>query len=320
MNNLLPQQAYNLLQKAGIHLIAVSPLRGDGSCRRFLRLSTNQGPFILILPQDGEEGLKEAYSYVHIGLFLAQKGLTVPKIWAYDLSSGLVLVEDLGDLHLEDLSPGPRRLVYPKVIEWLVTFQALAEQFDPRYCLQTTHYDFKIMWEHEALYFLNSFGRDYRGLVVSPALYEELKNFCQEALGKFTDLVLLHRDFQSRNIMVRQGKPYIIDFQGARLGPPSYDLASLLIDPYVGLSPKEIQQYLELYLLYTKRDKAFVEEFYHLALMRNLQILGAFARLSLMGKSWFERYIPKALDRLRYLVQRHFTYLKNLRTFLTQLC
>jgi aminoglycoside/choline kinase family phosphotransferase len=111
---------------------------------------------------------------------------------------------------------------------------------------------------------------------------------------------LIHRDFQSRNIMIRDDRHYLIDFQGARTGPIQYDLASLLIDPYVGLN-QDLRQHL---LTYAARQAAvrlqcaadhFIRGFRYCAVTRNLQMLGAFGFLSrVKGKREFETWIPAA--------------------------
>ncbi len=296
-------------------------LLGDGSLRRFYRVFPKKGRSkILILPQPGEFGLKEAASYAAIGRYLLSQGLPVPEIYAYEPTSGLLLVEDLGDTRLQDLPPEERFSLYQEVIKILVEFQRAARGFDPKICLETTYYDLDLMWEREALYFVNSFLKGHFGLEPPPTLIDELRLLCQEASQSFTDTVLLHRDFQSRNIMIKDGKPYLIDFQGTRLGPPGYDLASLLFDPYVGLKEQERSRLYALYLDWSGREKEdFEREFRHLSLFRHLQMLGAFARLSSLGKSWFANYISPALSSLRRMVASYFSEYAALRDVLAQL-
>ena len=114
----------------------------------------------------------------------------------------------------------------------------------------------------------------------------------------------MHRDFQSRNIILMKKGFGIIDWQGARLGPLAYDLASLLIDPYVDLSLDERRQLYGHYLrslrhLNKRSADNFEKSYPYIALLRNLQILGAFSYLSkVLGKSYFERYIPIAVKSL----------------------
>jgi aminoglycoside/choline kinase family phosphotransferase len=115
----------------------------------------------------------------------------------------------------------------------------------------------------------------------------------------------LHRDFQSRNILVDRDKYYIIDFQAARLGPLQYDLASLLIDPYVRLA-SSTQEKLLMYYVERLSDSVpvneaeFIYSYKYCAISRNLQILGAFGFLSkVKGKKDFEAYIPAAINSLK---------------------
>jgi aminoglycoside/choline kinase family phosphotransferase len=115
----------------------------------------------------------------------------------------------------------------------------------------------------------------------------------------------MHRDFQSRNIMVRDGCFYLIDFQGGRLGPPHYDLASLLIDPYVDLPPDLREALLDYFAARLSAlgsiPPAEIRHAYrYCALSRNLQILGAYGFLTRRkGKPFFARYIPAAVRSLQ---------------------
>jgi len=121
----------------------------------------------------------------------------------------------------------------------------------------------------------------------------------------------MHRDMQSQNIMFfshsgNNGEFRLIDFQGGRMGPIQYDLASLLIDPYVDL-PLPAQEHLLTYCIEKRSSVSYVDPekfrigYEYCALSRNLQMLGAFGYLSrVRGKTWFEEYIPAALKTLRY--------------------
>ena len=115
----------------------------------------------------------------------------------------------------------------------------------------------------------------------------------------------MHRDFQSRNIMIAGGLPWIIDFQGGRLGPVQYDLAALLIDPYVAL-PAAMREtllayFIERYHNRTGKPREAIGNLYRLcALARNLQMLGAFGFLvKEKNKPHFAAYIPDALESLQ---------------------
>jgi aminoglycoside/choline kinase family phosphotransferase len=152
-------------------------------------------------------------------------------------------------------------------------------------------------------------------------LENEFRTLAHKAL-KFSVNGFMHRDMQSRNIMVKNNRFYFIDFQGGRLGPVQYDLASLLIDPYVELSPWARNQLLNYSgktlpsLLNMDPDKFFAGYVY-CSITRNLQILGAFAYLSrIKGKRYFEKYIPNAINTLTHtlstLKNREFPNLESI--------
>ena len=120
---------------------------------------------------------------------------------------------------------------------------------------------------------------------------------------------LMHRDMQSRNIMIRREEIYFIDYQSARTGPFQYDLASLLIDPYVTLDRHVQGQLLEYAVQKLGMDhptsEEFLETYRYCCLTRNLQILGAFGFLSrVKGKTGFEAHIPAAVKSLKFILSQ----------------
>jgi aminoglycoside/choline kinase family phosphotransferase len=172
-------------------------------------------------------------------------------------------------------------------------------RFDRKWCWETQRYDKKLMLEKESGYFMQAFCQDLLHIkTFSAGLADEFKQLAGRA-ARQPAVYFLHRDFQSRNLMVCNSKIRIIDFQGGRLGPLGYDLASLLIDPYVQI-PEEVQQelldhYLEHLCRYGLDDLAFLKGYPYLALQRNLQILGAFAFLSNQKhKDFFKQFIMPA--------------------------
>lgn len=164
------------------------------------------------------------------------------------------------------------------------------------------------MRRYEAHYFRDAYLCRYMGLKADgPELdgsFDHLGKMASRAESEF----LLHRDFQSRNIMVCKGTIGILDWQGARLGPLGYDLASLLIDPYTRLPQSDQQKVFQHYRrrigVYNPQwADSFNRTFPYLAIQRNLQILGAFAFLTKgMNKPYFETYIPTALSTLHNLL------------------
>ncbi len=283
----------------GLRPRKVVPLIGDGSKRRFFRVHLPRESLILVWPQPGEQGKKEARSYYRLGLFFRAHGLPVPEILVFREPEGVLLLEDLGDLRLAE---HPRRnLLYPQAVKILVRLQALRPQFPLEAVLETPFYDRQLVWEKEVLYFETWYLRRRQRRRWLPEERARWREWVEEAFHRFLPPVVLHRDFQARNLMVKGDRVYLIDFQGARLGPPSYDLASLLYDPYVSNLPRK--KLLELYLALSGQPReAFLEELSYTRVFRLMQALGAFVRLSFEGKKWFETFIAPGEKRLKALL------------------
>jgi len=287
------------------------PLAGDGSDRIWSRLSF--GGHSIIVADHGirkSEAMAEIDSVVAIAAHLRGKQLPVPEIYLHDAFSGLAFMEDLGDEHLESHVKGLGDSdqvfsCYEKVIRQLVAMSVSgAVGFDPSMAHQTPVYDKEMIMEKECRYFLDAFlNRRLPSPVAFDRFRKEFEALADGAV-EFGIRGFMHRDFQSRNIMVKKGNFYFIDFQGGRMGPIQYDLASLLIDPYVGLS-HEMQDRLAaacfkfLSLVAPVDEPSFFSGYKYCAITRNLQMLGAFGYLSeVKGKMRFAQYIPPALDSL----------------------
>jgi aminoglycoside/choline kinase family phosphotransferase/choline kinase len=309
--------------------IMQTKLKGDGSERKWYRLSSDQRTLIMV--DHGITtgiGTAEIDAFVYIGKHLEAMGIPVPQIYYHDRMAGLVFLEDLGD---RDLQTAVRRMQstqaviswYKSVIHSLVKLSVSgAKGFDPAWAYQTPRYDSKLILERECRYFVEAFLNGYLCWnVLFEDYQQEFISLAHRAL-EFSTTGFMHRDMQSRNIMLKENKFYFIDFQAGRLGPIQYDLASLLIDPYVEL-PKNIQSQLfnycvdELSLHRTVDPDRFRHCFEFCCLTRNLQILGAFGYLSgVMGKRYFEQYIPAAVKTLNHnlasLAKGEFPVLKAL--------
>jgi len=290
-------------------------LPGDGSKRQFWRIKSPclERPFIVMLnPPVTDTKRRENFAYLQIGEHLYRKGIPVPVIYGYELSNGHFALQDLGSRSLQEVasSSGPLP-VYEQVLEELVKLQIEgAREFETRWCFQTQTYDRNVMLRDEAGYFQEAFLNRYLGMGTNRTRLHAPFSYLAEMASRPEGTFLLHRDFQSRNILVSTRKIGIIDWQGARKGPLGYDLASLLFDPYVDLPPRQaedlLQQYLSILGGYNPRWTGPVKQYFlYLAVQRNLQILGAFSHLVLEGrKRYFEAYIPVALRTLRELLDR----------------
>jgi aminoglycoside/choline kinase family phosphotransferase len=287
-------------------------LKGDGSQRQWYRLTTNQGSLIMV-----DHGIRESRmtaevdAFVKVGTHLYRQGVSVPGIVFYDTFCGLVFLEDLGDDHLQQAvnstdDPATTIKLYQAVIDQMIRMSRLgAEKFDPAWTYQTATYDRNMILEKECRYFQKAFLNDFLGYDI---LYNDLEpeyNLLADKALQDPTLGFMHRDMQSRNIMLNGDAVYFIDFQGGRIGPIQYDLAALLIDPYVEL-PLRLQNRLidhcikKLSAIISLDPVKFRTCYRYCALTRNLQILGAYAYLSkVAGKKQFEQYIPAAVRTLR---------------------
>ncbi len=298
------------------------PIPGDGSKRIFWRI---------ILPRDGttliamenapvdDFSKRENVAYLRIGSHLHRKGIPVPRIYSSDLDHGWFIMEDLGKTNLQNRSSQEPDgfLFYERVVEILFRLQVEGAQgFDRTWTCQTERYDRLVMRKYESDYFKEAFLIHYLQIQGDWSQLDRCFDYLAEKASKAEGDFLLHRDFQSRNIIISESgagrsdsKIGIVDWQGARLGPLGYDLASLLIDPYTQLS---LDQRAHLYGVYGQLLKSrwpgrlapFQRLYPYLALQRNLQILGAFAFLSkVRGKVYFKAYLWPALQSLARLLE-----------------
>lgn len=300
--------------------LLVDVIASDGSTRRFWRFALGKTPLcIVVAPLTASEvELKESRSAWCIGRHLYAKGCSVPQLFAWHEESGLLVFDDLGDRRLHSVIVPENgttdrvrvREQYVEVICKLVHMQIEgAVDFESDWCWDGDCYNKELMLERESGYFLSAF---WHGLL-QHNMPEGILDECQylaELAAKAPADYFLHRDFQSRNIMIADGVPKFIDFQGGRLGPLGYDLASLLIDPYTALDYAMQEELEDIYISemsrYVKLDSSvFRKEFHALALQRNLQIIGAFSFLSqVRGKSFFASYLQPALQVAKYRLEQ----------------
>jgi aminoglycoside/choline kinase family phosphotransferase/dTDP-glucose pyrophosphorylase len=292
---------------------AAIPIPGDASDRAWFRL--RRGDRTAVLADHGiraaAEGPSEADAFVDIGRHLAERDVAVPRILAAERFAGLVAVEDLGSVHLQDAArrsgrPAAVEALYRAVIDAATDLWVRGPQgFDPRWCYQTPRYDRSVVMA-EGAYFVEGFLKAVCGRDVTPADFAEEFARLADRIAETGTEGFLHRDLQSRNILIRPGgRPAFIDFQGGRIGPIQYDLASLEIDPYAGLSAELRRRLREgaarrLAPRLGISPARFLRGCAPCALARNLQILGAFGTLSrVRGKPQFAAHIPAALATLR---------------------
>ncbi|WP_300462391.1 sugar phosphate nucleotidyltransferase [Desulfobacula sp.] len=304
------------IKQDDIKNIDIHPLAGDGSDRRWYRATYHKQSNIIgdhgICMPDSDR-LRQLNAFLHIGNHLFSKDIPVPRILGYDALSGMVILDDLGDIHLEtwvkQQPSAPATLtMYKRVIDLALEFSIKGLQgFKPEWTCQTETYSRQVIIEKECRYFMEAFIQGYLKLDI--CFHEFLTEFyhVSDHALKHGFMGLMHRDMQSRNIMIHNNHPFFIDFQSARQGPLQYDLASLLMDPYVKLNDQmqtDLLHYtMEKLRLTPGESHHFSEGYHYCCLTRNLQFLGAFSFLSQVKmKPQFEAYIPDAVTSLKKII------------------
>src|SRR2546423_261114 len=300
-----------LLRQTRIHFprfdsdtVKITPIEKGGSDRRFYRVHSAAEQKLIVINYNSKR--EENRQYVDIACFLDAHGIRAPKIYYHDPEEGLIWIEDLGEEDLYDYRDESwivRRAFYESALDEAAKLHRISEaaSHDIRDKLAAGFNAALYHWE-QSYFFENCLGRYFQfdqtklgELAALPAL-----NAIAEQLDGVPS-VLIHRDFQSQNIIMRNGLAYLIDFQGMRPGLAEYDLASLLFDPYVQLSEAERVELAAYYI--ERQNKAghdltdqFREVLPLCAIQRLMQALGAYGFLGLVKKhDAFLRFIPPAL-------------------------
>ena len=308
--------------------IEIRPIQRGGSDRKFYRIRCSTEQALILVKYNLER--EENRHYVPIANFLDSHGIRVPKIYFHDPAEGLIWIEDLGERDLYSYRRESwlvRRAFYESALDQIATLHALPEAT----CIEMkehlpAEFDAALyVWEQN--YFLkNCLGRYFnvdKAELAALAALAPLKEIAKR-LASFPR-VLVHRDFQSQNIMIQNRQAYLIDFQGMRPGLAHYDLASLVYDPYVDLTEAERA---ELIAYYRGRqlengitiDGDFDFKLRLCAMQRLMQALGAYSFLGLVkGHKHFLEYIPSALRLLRAVVA-NIDDLQPLEKFIGEFC
>ena len=292
--------------------VEVTPMSGDASTRRYFRLREGGRSHVLALypePFDPDD-----LSFVSVHGLLDSWGLPVPAIVERDGTRGILVLEDLGDLTLQevlkDASPARWEDLYREALDHLALLQREAARGPQRApCFQIAFDIEKLSWELH--YFLKHFVEGLRGADLS---VEDRATVSEGFHGLAAEVaswprVLCHRDFHSRNLMLHRERLFWIDFQDARMGPATYDLASVLRDAYVDVPEELVAGLAEEF-----RQKAapgeprevFLRRFELMSVQRNLKALGTFGYMATVrGNRVYLPYIPRTLAHARRNLARH---------------
>jgi N-acetylmuramate 1-kinase len=290
--------------------IKINPIQKGGSDRKFYRIRCSPEQALILLKYNLERD--ENRHYVDIAKFLSEHGIRVPEIYFDDPEEGLIWLEDLGERDLynyRDEGWLVRRAFYESALDQIATLHGLPESVcvEMKQHLPAEFNSELYLWE-QSYFFKNCLGRYFkidRTKLAPLARLPALKKIAERLA--FFPRVLVHRDFQSQNIIIRNGQAYLIDFQGMRPGLAEYDLASLLYDPYVDLPETERAELTAYYRAQLENGITLNGDFdlklRLCAMQRLLQALGAYGFLGLAkGHKHFLKHIPAALKSLQRIV------------------
>ncbi len=295
-------------------------LVGDASERQYFRYQSPSGEAV-ILTAYPEPFDPDTFTYAQVYHLLRKIGLPVPEIIALDGELGIVLQEDLGDESLQDrllkAAERERRELLHQAIDHIITIQQEGTQaLNPEYEASILAFDEEKL-HSELLFFHRHFLGGYRRLKVTEeeSLVEEFTRLSTELAA--LPRLLCHRDFHVRNLMLKDGKMYIIDFQDARQGPCSYDVVSLLKDS-IELETQEVDEYRDYYLSrtsLTRKVEDFLRQFHLMGIQRLLKALGTYGfQITERGNALYQQYVSGSLQRALLSLQAvpEFPYLQRI--------
>ncbi len=309
---------------------AINKLKGAGSNRIYYRLSNSENIAIGVI---GESTI-ENKAFIQLAQHFNQKGLNTPKVFCHSDDYTYYLQEDLGDIALFDIIAEGRisgkfnnneKEILKNTISQLPSLQFLgAENLDFSHCYPQAEFDHDtVMWDlnYFKYCFLKATGVEF----FEPALENDFRKLSQLLLEENSN-TFLYRDFQSRNVMIKDGNPFFIDFQGGRKGPIYYDVASFIWQAKANLPEDLKEELVQTYLKSLAKFKHVNEADFKNKLgifvfFRNLQVLGAYGfRGYFEKKQHFIESIPFAIKNLKGLLHEYSTLFPHLIDVLTKMC
>ncbi len=299
----------------------LAPASADASFRRYFRATFKDGSTKIIMDAPPEH--EDCKPFLRVEKLFEDAGTHVPHVYAQDLAQGFLLLSDLGNTtYLQALNASNAAQLYGAATDALIKIQ-LASRPDV-----LPPYD-EVLLRRE----LNLFPDWYIAQHLGVTLSDKQKSKLEEVFARIVannlaqPNVYVHRDFHSRNLMVTEPNPGIIDFQDAVYGPITYDLASLFKDAYIRWEEADIMDWLIVY--WEKARKAalpvhadfgeFYRDYEMMGAQRHIKVLGIFARLAIRdGKTGYVQDMPLVMDYLRRACVRYIA-LKPLLNILDEL-
>ncbi len=282
-------------------------LAGQAASQRlFIRLQNSTNSYILVVWDGADDDWQR---FLQIPKELPDNKKLLPEIFGSDDRQGLILEEDLGEVTLKRFClkhRGDRSSVttmYKRVLDALKEWHSFAISKSPTIASRAMNVD-TFLWETS--YFSRHCVGEYFGCEDSlgESWQKECVGLAKEAVGLETGLI--HRDFQSENILINDDRIRFVDYQGARIGPLQYDVSSLLLDPYISQTDESlIRELYQYYISFCTPNTFTTDGFYVCSTQRLMQALGAYTNLVLnKGKKQYNEFIPVALSRLSWVLEQ----------------
>ncbi|MCB5186324.1 phosphotransferase [Methylobacillus gramineus] len=287
---------------------SLAPASADASFRRYFRVSLADG--VTLIAMDAPPPQEDCRPFVHVADVFAAAGLHVPNVLAMDLERGFLLLDDLGDTtYLQSLNDETADGLYRGACQALIQLQSASkpQEFPP--------YD-EALLTREMQLFPDWYISKHLGLILT----DKQQAVIQQAFALLNRNILaqgqvyVHRDYHSRNLMVCEDNPGILDFQDAVYGPITYDLVSLFKDAYISWEEDKVLDWLIRYWQGAKQAGLpvpedigdFYRDFEWMGVQRHLKVLGIFARLYHRdGKEAYLKDMPLVMDYLRRACARY---------------
>jgi aminoglycoside/choline kinase family phosphotransferase len=295
----------------------VVPLTGDASDRKYFRIIPSDGPSIVLALHAGAIEFA-TLPFASVGELFQLIPLPVPGILGHSDEFGILALQDLGDVtlqaHLGAAPPAEHAALYRQAVALVELLQRRGAELEAdRFPPYRVAFDVeKLTWELE--FFVRHFVQGYRGVALSTAERAALTSQWASIVSELAaePRVLCHRDYHSRNLMLREGRLYIIDFQDARMGPDTYDLVSLLRDSYVDIADRELDELIAYFLALKQTGGSvtdageFRRRFDVMALQRNLKALGTFGYQTMTRRNTvYIQYMPRTLRYVRTNLEKY---------------
>ena len=320
------ERVYAYLDRGHLRLAnsQIQELPGDASDRQYVRV-TPPGRSALMLLVHANPFDESTLAFINVASLLEEMPIPVPRILSIEADLGILVLEDLGDITLEDhlarvdLEPAGRLGFYEEAVGLIALMQGRGRELaSSRYVPFGLAFDVeKLMWELE--FFVEHFLIGHRGVTLSDIDRTSLVAEFGALAGALAaePRVFCHRDFHSRNLMLHDGRLYVLDFQDARMGPDTYDLVSLLRDSYVDLDRPLVDRAIATYFarLGGTEPDDFRDRFDRMAVQRHLKALGTFGfQASVVRTGRYANAVRRTLGHLRDVFDRdpRFVQLRDL--------